>query len=85
MFYAPKVGQIKRTQWIIIFPLVVFLSLIFSFLYFSLRNISFLFNNLQDVVSEIATKSFGQNIKIEKVVIQPFRGKIMLKNIAVEG
>lgn len=69
----------------IAFPFLLFLSLFIFLLYLFARNVLFVFNNLQGMVSNIATESWGQDIRIGKVKIEPFKGRIILSDISVKG
>jgi len=86
MAYARETKNIKKSrEWMIAFPLLIFLSLLFSLIYLFVLDIFFIFNNLQGVVSNIATESWGQDIRIGRVKIEPFKGGINLSDIIVKG
>jgi translocation and assembly module TamB len=86
MAYARERKNIKKSrEWIIAFPFLVFLSLLFFLLYLFARDVVFVFNNLQRTVSNIATESWGQDIEIGKIKIELLKGRIILSDISVKG
>jgi len=86
MAYAHRTKNIRESkEWMIALPFLVFLSLLFLLLYLFVRNVVFVFNNLQGMVSNIATESWGQDIRIGKVKIELLKGRIILSDISVKG
>lgn len=80
-----KENSILRGFWLLILPVVIFSCLFFSLGYLFLKNVLYLFDNLQDVVSYLATQSWGQSIRIGKVRFDFFKGEISLRDIEAEG
>jgi translocation and assembly module TamB len=85
MVYTPKAKHIKAAQWMLTLPLVIFLFLVFALSYLFIRDIVSIFSHLQGIVSKIATESWGQNIRIGRVKIEPLKRRIILSDIIVEG
>lgn len=64
-----------------LFPLLFF-SVIVGFILIRLvANLSFLFNNLQGVVSDLASRSWGGEIRVGEMKINPWRSSLLLRSL----
>lgn len=64
-----------------LFPLLLFFVILGFLLIRLVANISFLLNNLQGVVSDLASRSWGGEIRVGEMRINPWRSSLLLRSL----